>query len=490
MTVESSVMKVNYAGNGVTFSFDIPFPFLDPTHVRVQVLSGSSLQELVYGTDYEVIAENVNIFGAPEAGSVVTVYRRVPLTQETDYPPGGNFPAAAHEAALDKLTMIVQQLADDVSRSIRVSISDNLDPDDLVLPAAEFRTARLISFDSGGAAIMVGTGILGESPVSDFGQSLVLAEDSEAARLLLGLDPRVGLSTVGNYLDLDINKLTDEGTVDSTNDRLAFYDASAGAVRKTAPSNVAGDAGVPEGYIYGFAVTNTEGFVATRMDIGPGTMRNAANTASVTLSATISKRINANWAEGDGAGGLDTGTVAADREYYFHVITKDAGGTVDVLISQSATSPTVPSGWTRQRWVARRLVNSSETFRAFFLLNGICLLTTPFELFDVADVTTSRATKAALLRSAAIIVNSRVWQSGGANRALYASSPDAADVAPSTTDAPGASAWYSAGVNSGSFHQLLQFTDASGNLAVRASGATTTVCFNLVGWLDLAEGLT
>lgn len=47
-----------------------------------------------------------------------------------------------------------------------------------------------------------------------------------------------------------------------------------------------------------------------------------------------------------GAGGLDTGTVAAGTGYYFWVIgNPTAGGTISGLWSTSATSPTLPSGY-------------------------------------------------------------------------------------------------------------------------------------------------
>jgi hypothetical protein len=55
------------------------------------------------------------------ATSTLTIFRVVPATQTTQYQEGGDFPAASHERALDKLTFISQQNARAVQRSLRVT---------------------------------------------------------------------------------------------------------------------------------------------------------------------------------------------------------------------------------------------------------------------------------------------------------------------------------------------------------------------------------
>ena len=70
-----------------------------------------------------------------------------------------------------------------------------------------------------------------------------------------------------------------------------------------------------------------------------------------TLSA-ITKQIDAAWAEGTNAGGLDTGTVAADTFYYLFAIYNPTTQTSDALFSASKTSPTLPSGYTKKKYIA------------------------------------------------------------------------------------------------------------------------------------------
>jgi hypothetical protein len=59
----------------------------------------------------------------PESGQTVVVSREPALVQEVDYVENDAFPAATHEAALDKLTMICQALAEKLDRALTFKIS-------------------------------------------------------------------------------------------------------------------------------------------------------------------------------------------------------------------------------------------------------------------------------------------------------------------------------------------------------------------------------
>ena len=69
------------------------------------------------------------------------------------------------------------------------------------------------------------------------------------------------------------------------------------------------------------------------------------------ILSAITKQIDAAWAEGTNAGGLDTGTVAADTFYYLFAIYNPTTQTSDALFSASKTSPTLPSGYTKKKYV-------------------------------------------------------------------------------------------------------------------------------------------
>lgn len=61
-----------------------------------------------------------------------------------------------------------------------------------------------------------------------------------------------------------------------------------------------------------------------------------------------------------GAGGLDTGTLAANTWYYTHLIYGTAG--ISCLMSLSKTAPTLPTGYTKFVWTGSLRLDSSKYF--------------------------------------------------------------------------------------------------------------------------------
>ena len=54
----------------------------------------------------------------PAADQKVVIKRKIDLTQSTDYVSGASFSADSHESALDKLTLLIQQMQEQLSRSL------------------------------------------------------------------------------------------------------------------------------------------------------------------------------------------------------------------------------------------------------------------------------------------------------------------------------------------------------------------------------------
>lgn len=92
-----------------------------------------------------------------------------------------------------------------------------------------------------------------------------------------------------------------------------------------------------------------------------GTCRDSTNTEDMTLSAAITKRLDASWAVGDGNGGLDTGSIA-NTTYHIWLIKRTDTGVVDALFSASATAPTMPSNYDKKRRIGsiQRISNSLQ----------------------------------------------------------------------------------------------------------------------------------
>ena len=114
--------------------------------------------------------------------------------------------------------------------------------------------------------------------------------------------------------------------------------------------------------------------------VSPGRCRGNGVTASQT--ATWAKMLNATWVQGFGYGGLDTGTIQPNTTYHCHAIRQDSTGDLDFLFSTSATSPVIPSGWTRVQRLGAVLTGGSGNIWPFVQSGNTFL-------FDVADGVTA-----------------------------------------------------------------------------------------------------
>lgn len=139
MTVSTQENIVKYQGNPSTTVYQIPFRWLEDTDINIKKqLQDGTVEVLTYLTDYTLTGENDEHGGyatftvAPLETDTIVIQRIVPYTQETDYEENEIFPADSHEEALDKLTMEVQQLAEESSRSLKISVFSTVDPEDVI----------------------------------------------------------------------------------------------------------------------------------------------------------------------------------------------------------------------------------------------------------------------------------------------------------------------------------------------------------------------
>lgn len=159
MTVETTTNRAQYATNGTTGPWTVPFYFLDNTHLQV-IYTDSSGNEttLTLTTHYTVTGAGVTSGGAVTtvtaytAGGYITILRNVPALQQVDYVENEKFPAPTHERALDLLTMLLQQLQEITGRSLVFAPSDTAGSS---LPAVAARANKYLSFDSLGRVTTV-----------------------------------------------------------------------------------------------------------------------------------------------------------------------------------------------------------------------------------------------------------------------------------------------------------------------------------------------
>lgn len=140
------------------------------------------------------------------------------------------------------------------------------------------------------------------------------------------------------------------------------------------------------GFIGGLTLS-TAGSSAT-FSVSPGQASDSTNVINISLPSSISKT-TATWAVGSGNGALDTGTIAASTWYHVHLIERTDTGVVDVLVSLSPTTPTLPASYTKFRRIGSLLTNGSNQWTSFVQVGDEFLWTTAF-----ADVTSAAGNSA------------------------------------------------------------------------------------------------
>ncbi|MCP5012292.1 MAG: hypothetical protein GY942_20125 [Aestuariibacter sp.] len=166
MTIASDKNKINHVPNGVITVFAYDFRVDNATDMTVHVddveqSTGWTIDELGNPAGGDVT------FAVAPTGSTVTLIRTAPVTQSIDYTAFDGFPAETHELGLDKLTMISQQLSEQVTRSMTLALSDTSGVS-LVLPPAAAN--QYLVWNSAGNALetSAGTGVQGADGADGF----------------------------------------------------------------------------------------------------------------------------------------------------------------------------------------------------------------------------------------------------------------------------------------------------------------------------------
>lgn len=144
MTTSSSTNKFRYEGNGVTDTFAFTGRIFSASDLVVEIITRAddTLEEtLTITTDYTVTInsdESASVVVAsgkiPSSLQDILIRRDLSQTQTLDLPTGTVFPAVNVENSLDKLTCLVQDLQEEVDRSITLPSTSSLT--NIVLPNA------------------------------------------------------------------------------------------------------------------------------------------------------------------------------------------------------------------------------------------------------------------------------------------------------------------------------------------------------------------
>lgn len=177
-----------YTGDDSTTAFAYESRIFAETDLNVYI--DGELQASGYtvsGVD-ETGGGNVTFDEAPETDAQIVIVRQVPSEQGLDMQALGSFPAEENEKALDRLTILVQQLEDGRNRSLRQPDTDTVDLD--TFPGAATRRGMILGFEDDEDAQPTVLASAGELqvpiPVAQGGTG---ATDAAGALTALGAEP-------------------------------------------------------------------------------------------------------------------------------------------------------------------------------------------------------------------------------------------------------------------------------------------------------------
>jgi hypothetical protein len=99
------------------------------------------------------------------------------------------------------------------------------------------------------------------------------------------------------------------------------------------------------------------------IDFTAGNFNFDDGTGQAVATYGLTKQLDGSWAAGNGAGGLDTGSIAADTTYYMFAIWNPTTSAADFLFSASHVSPGLPSGYTKKKRIAALRTDGSSNIR-------------------------------------------------------------------------------------------------------------------------------
>ena len=157
MTVSNQKRSIRYQGNDSATEFDYDFFIEEATHVEVIIYNSTNeTYTTLTGGQYTITGLNDPGFGAvtyPLAGDplstdeYIIINRVAPYVQVMDILPQGGFYPAVIEAALDRTTRQIQQIAEIQSRSLFIVEGEGFQKR---LPLRSLLVDRVLAFDENG----------------------------------------------------------------------------------------------------------------------------------------------------------------------------------------------------------------------------------------------------------------------------------------------------------------------------------------------------
>jgi hypothetical protein len=158
MTISSTTVRNSYSGDNSTTTFSYTFKIFQDSDIQVIIRSATGTETIkTITTHYTVTGAGASGGGSviftggniPTSTQTVVLRRNIPQTQAIDYIANDPFPAESHEEGLDRATMAIQQLQEEVTRSLKLSKTNTMTSTEFTVGATA-RANKVLAFDANG----------------------------------------------------------------------------------------------------------------------------------------------------------------------------------------------------------------------------------------------------------------------------------------------------------------------------------------------------
>jgi hypothetical protein len=158
MTISSTTVRNSYSGDNSTTTFSYTFKIFADSDIQVIIRSANGTETTkTITTHYTVTGAGASGGGSviftsgniPTSTQTVVLRRNIPQTQAIDYIANDPFPAESHEEGLDRATMAIQQLQEEVTRSLKLSKTNTMTSTEFTVGASD-RANKILAFDTNG----------------------------------------------------------------------------------------------------------------------------------------------------------------------------------------------------------------------------------------------------------------------------------------------------------------------------------------------------
>ena len=357
MTVSSTTVKNSYSGNGSTTEFAYTFKIFANTDLQVIIRSSTGTETTKTLTTHYTVAGAGDASGGsitftvgntPASGETVVIRRGVPQTQAIDYIANDPFPAESHEEGLDRATMTIQQMQEEVTRSIKLSKTNTMTSTEFAVGATD-RANKILAFDGNGEISVtqeLGTFIGNWSASTDYNARDIVKDTStnnificNTSHTSSGSQPLTTNTDSAKWdLLVDAASATTSATAAAASATAAATSATASATSATASANSATAAASSE------STASTKASEASTSASNASTSEtNAASSATSAASSATTATTKASEASTSATNAASSATAAASSATTATTKASEAATSATSAASSATTATTKAS---------------------------------------------------------------------------------------------------------------------------------------------------